>query len=148
MRWNHSEGDDSVVEISRDAFGSCWTLEDDSRFWRRLGGGSGLLRLWQDAKEVRLACRRLGEHPSDRTFLMYRLHLMRVCVFLSFVEGVPRIVYKELPHFFARFAAQVFCEMLSRAELVAEEDPEFFRDHEWAQIHCYTYRSAAGTAAR
>ena len=147
MRAMGGEGD-GLVEIERDAFGSCWTLEDDSRFWRRLGGVRGLLQLQRDGRKVAIACRRLGEHRSDRTFLVYRLHLMTVCVWLSFVEGLLRIVYKELPHFFARFAAQIFCEMLSRAELIAEEDPEFFRDHEWAQIHTYTYRSAAGTAAR
>ena len=148
MQGKNGESDGAPVEIARDAFGSCWTLEDDSRFWRRLRGGRGLLQLWRDARGVSLACQRLGEHRSDRAFLVYRLHLMTVCVFFSFVEGVLRIVYKELPHFFARFAAQIFCEMLSRAELVAEEDPEFFREHEWAQIHSYTYRSAAGTAAR
>lgn len=107
-----------------------------------------MLQLWRDARRVALACQRLGGHRSDHAFLVYRLHIMAVCVFLSFVEGVLRIVYKELPHFFARFAAQIFCEMLSSAELVAEEDPESFREHEWAQIHSYTYRSAAGTAAR
>ena len=79
MRAMGGEGD-GLVEIERDAFGSCWTLEDDSRFWRRLGGVRGLLQLQRDGRKVAIACRRLGEHRSDRTFLVYRLHLMTVCV--------------------------------------------------------------------
>jgi hypothetical protein len=149
MRWSHSEQAGGLVEVSRESFGSGWTLEDDVRFWRRLQGGKGLLRLWSDGRKIARSCRRLGEHRSDRVFLGDRRFLMGVCVFLSFVEEAPRfVVYKELPHFFARFATQIFCEILSRAELVAEEDPNFFREHEWAQIHSYTYRSSAGTAAR
>jgi hypothetical protein len=148
MRWNQSEPDASSVEISLDAFGNCWTLEDDRRFWRRMHGGSGLLQLWRDAHKLSDGCQQLGEHRSDRAFLVSRLHLMTVCVTLSFLEAVPRLVYRELPHFFARFAAQAFCEMLSRAELVAEENPEAFRDYEWAQIHSHTYRAPAGATAR
>jgi hypothetical protein len=148
MRWSGWEHDELVVEVSRESFGSGWTLADDSRFWRRLHGSMGLLQLWRDGRMMTRACGRLGEHESDRVFLGHRVRLMAVCVFFSFVEEALRIVYKELPHFFARFATQIFCEILSRAELVAEEDPYFFHEYHFAEIHPYTYRSAAGTAAR
>jgi hypothetical protein len=148
MRWSRSEQDELVVEVSRESFGSGWTLADDARFWRRLHGGPGLVQLWRDGRTITRACERLSQHESDRVFLDHRLHMMAVCVFFSFVEEAPRIVYKELPHFFARFAAQIFCEILSRAELVAEEEQDFFREYEWVQIRPYTYRSSAGTTAR
>jgi hypothetical protein len=148
MGWHRRDQDVLLVEVFRESFDNGWTLEDDARFWRRLRGCSGLLKLWGDGRRIARSCRRLGEHESDRVFLRDRLRLMTVCVFFSLVEEAPRIVYKELPHFFARFAAQVFCEILSRAELVAEEDPDFFREQRWAQIHSYIYRSPVGTAAR
>jgi hypothetical protein len=158
MRRNHTGADTSLggislvevslVEISRDCFGDCWTLEDDRKFWRRLQGRAGLMQLWGDANRLTADCRRLDEQRSDRAFLMSRLYVMTACVLLSFLEAVPRIVYKELPHFFARFAAQTFCEMLSRVELVAEENPNIFRDNEWSQLRTYTYRSPSGAAAR
>ena len=111
-----------VVELSRDAFGSGWTLADDRRFWKRMHGLSGLLHLWRDAKKFTTFCLQVSEQRSDRDFLVYRLHLMTICIFLSFLESVPRIIWRKLPHFFAKFAAQMFCEILSRAELVAEEN--------------------------
>jgi hypothetical protein len=148
MRLRNNESDACLVEISRDSFGSCWTLEDDRIFWRRLRGGAGLMQLWGDANRLTADCRQLGDHRSDHAFLVSRLHLMTACVLLSLLEAVPRMVYRELPHFFARFAAQAFCEMLSRAELVAEENPNIFRDNEWSQLCIYTYRSPTGAAAR
>jgi hypothetical protein len=148
----HRPIDGYVVEISRDAFGNGWTLEDDRRFWKRIHGRSGLLQLRRDAKKLTDFCLRVSEHRSDRDFLVYRLHLMTICILLSFVECVPRVVWKELPHFFAKFAAQIFCEMLSRAELVAEENGRaltgVFGDDNGAPIHPFTYRSPARGAAR
>jgi hypothetical protein len=141
-----------VVELSRDAFGSGWTLADDRRFWKRMHGISGLLHLWRDAKKITTFCQRVSEHRSDRDFLAYRLHLMTICIFLSFLESVPRIIWREFPHFFAKFAAQIFCEMLSRAELVAEENAcaltGVLGEENGAPIHPFTYRSPAGGAAR
>ena len=66
-------------------------------------GHTGLLHLLKDARKLTVLCLRLSEHRSDRDFLIYRLHLIAVCVLLSFLESVPRVVCNELPHFFARF---------------------------------------------
>jgi hypothetical protein len=141
-----------VVELSRDAFGNGWTLEDDRRFWKRMHGRSGLLQLRKDAKKLTAFCLRVSEDRNDRDFLIYRLHLMTICILLSFLESVPRVVWRELPHFFARFAAQMFCEMLSRAELVVEENASalagVFGENDGAPIPSYTYRSPAGATAR
>jgi hypothetical protein len=136
------------VEISREAFASSWTTEDDRWFWRRLRGNSGLLQIWWDAHRLTNHCLRAGIHPSDKEFLVARMHLMTLCVGLSLAEVLARIFSPQLPHFFARFAVQAFCEMLGRTELIAEEHPDVFHGDDWDQIGYDYYRSPLGTTAR
>ena len=147
----HPAANAYVVELSRDAFGEGWTLEDDRRFWKRMHGRLGLLQLSREAEKLTTYCLCLNERRSDRDFLVYRLRVIKVCILLSFLESVPRLMCKELPHFFARFAAQMFCEILSRAELVVEENScsliGIFREDDGAPIEAYTYRTTARTAA-
>lgn len=113
--------DASVAQMLRESFGPAWTLEDDRRFWARMRGRQGLRKLKKDAKALEALCRRLSEDPNDRAFMKHRLQLMSVCLQLSNCEGTARIFYRRLPHFFARFAAELFSEMMGRAELVVEE---------------------------
>jgi len=54
--------------------------------------------------------------------------------------------------FLPGFAAQMFCEMLSRAELMVEENgcslTSLFGENDGAKIHPYIYRSPARAAPR
>lgn len=111
----------SVVQMLRDEFGPGWTFEDDRRFWARIHGRHGLRVLQRDARALEALCKKFNADETDQAFMKYRLHLMAVCVSLSKFESTARIIVTKLPHFFARFAAEIFCEMLGRAELVIEE---------------------------
>jgi hypothetical protein len=113
--------DSSLVQILRAEFGPGWTIDDDRRFWKRIQAGAGLRRMCKDAQALEELCRRLSEDSSDREFMKYRSMMITLCLWLSRLEHFARIIYRNLPHFFARFAAELFVEMISRAELVAEE---------------------------
>jgi hypothetical protein len=111
----------SVVQMFRDKFGPGWTIEDDRRFWARIQGRQGLRELIKDAKALEALCKELSKDSSDQEFMRHRLQLITICVSLSSFESTARIISTKFPHFFARFAAEIFCEMLGRAELVIEE---------------------------
>jgi hypothetical protein len=111
----------SVVQMFQEKFGPGWTIEDDRRFWARIQGYRGLRGLRKDAKALEAMCKRLSDSSTDQEFMKHRLRLMAVCVSLSRFESTARIISTKFPHFFARFAAEMFCEMLGRAELVVEE---------------------------
>jgi hypothetical protein len=111
----------SVVQMFRDKFGPGWTIEDDRRFWARIQGRQGLRELIKDAKALEALCKELSKDSSDQEFMRHRLQLITICVSLSRFESTARIISTKFPHFFARFAAEIFCEMLGRAELVIEE---------------------------
>ncbi len=120
--------DSYLVQMFRDNFGTGWTIEDDRRFWTRIQGRRGLRRLRRDARALERLCKRLSASPNDLEFMKYRLWLMSVCIRFSDFEGAARIIYRKLPHFFARFAAELFSEMLDRAELITEEKlPQFLK---------------------
>jgi hypothetical protein len=111
----------SVVQIFRDKFVPSWTMEDDRRFWAGIQGYRGLRGLRKDAKALEAICKRLSDSSTDQEFMKHRLRLMAVCVSLSRFESTARIISTKFPHFFARFVAEIFCEMLGRAELIIEE---------------------------
>lgn len=111
----------SLVQMFREKFGPGWTIEDDRRFWRRIQGRQGLCELRKDAKVLEAICKELSNNSTDQEFMKHRLQLMAICVNLSRLESTARIISTKFPHFFARFAAEIFCEMLGRAELIIEE---------------------------
>jgi hypothetical protein len=80
-----------------------------------------LRELIKDAKTLEALCKELSEDPTDQEFMAHRLRLIAICVRLNWFESTARIISTKFPHFFARFAAEIFCEMLGRAELVIEE---------------------------
>jgi hypothetical protein len=111
----------SMVQMFREKFGPGWTIEDDRRFWARIQGRHGLCGLRKDAKILEAICKELSNNSTDQEFMKHRLQLMAVCINLSRFESTARIISTHFPHFFARFAAEIFCEMLGRAELIIEE---------------------------
>jgi hypothetical protein len=111
----------SVVQMFRDKFGPGWTIEDDRRFWARIQGRQGLCGLKRDAKALESICKELSSNSIDQEFMKHRLQLIGICVSLSRFESTARIISTKFPHFFARFVAEIFCEMLGRAELIIEE---------------------------
>jgi hypothetical protein len=113
--------DSSVVQMLREKVGPGWTIDDDRRFWTRLRGRPGLEKLRIDAKALREMCWRLSENNNDREFMKYRFQLIALYLRLNDIECFLRIIHPNLPHFSARFAAELFIEMLGRAELIAEE---------------------------
>jgi hypothetical protein len=113
--------DSSLVQMLREKFGPGWTIDDDRRFWTRMRGRPGLEKLRVDARALKQMCWRLSENKTDREFMSYRLQLITLCLLLHRIESFLRIIHTNLPHFFARFAAELFIEMLGRAELIAEE---------------------------
>lgn len=118
-----------VLEMFREEFGAGWTTEDDGRFWKVLCGRRGLRALVVDAKQLEALCHRISESPADRRYMKHRLRFLRLCVGLSCLEAPVRIFSKNLPHFFAKFAAELFTEMADRAELVLEENgPKLLKD--------------------
>jgi hypothetical protein len=113
--------DSSVVQMLREKFGPGWTIDDDRRFWTRMRGRPGLEKLRVDAKTLKQMSWQLSENKTDREFMKYRFQLITLCSLLHEIESFFRIIHPNLPHFFARFAAELFTEMLGRAELIAEE---------------------------
>jgi hypothetical protein len=111
----------SLVQMFRETFGPGWTIEDDRRFWTRIQGRQGLCELRKDAKALEAICKELSNNPTDQEFMKHRLQLMIICVNLSRFETTARMISTQFPHFFARFAAEIFCEMLGRAQLIIEE---------------------------
>jgi hypothetical protein len=144
--------DPSVVREFRDEFGPGWTLEDDRRFWRKIQAGKGLRGLKKDARSLEALCRGLSAHPTDREFMRERLRIMRLVLGLHQLESTARIIYQQLPHFSARFAAEIFCEMAGRAELILEEKAPhllgIFGETDDQTVHTGKNCAAAGGAAR
>jgi hypothetical protein len=142
----------SVVQMFRDKFGPSWTIEDDRRFWARIQGYQGLRELRKDAKALEAMCKKLSNSSSDREFMKHRLRLVAICVSLSRFESTARIISTKFPHFFARFAAEMFCEMLGRAELVIEEKAprllRIFGEIDGQAIVADTNNTPPGRAAR
>lgn len=141
----------TVVQMFRDNLGTCWTSEDDRRFWTRLRGRRGLNTMREDAKALERLCRQLSKDPTDLEFMRYRLRVLGICLRLSGCEDTARIIYRKLPHFFARFAAELFNEMLGRAELVIEERApqllESFGEPYGQATHTFAHRASAGSTA-
>ena len=144
--------DPSVVHMFREQFGPGWTIEDDRRFWKAVQEGRKLADLARDASALEALCRRLSNHPADRDFMKHRLQVMNVCFSLSRFESIARIIYRQLPHFSARFAAEIFCEMVGRAELILEEKAPhllgIFGEADGQPVHASANFAAAGGEAR
>lgn len=144
--------DPSVVREFRRGFGPGWTMEDDRRFWRKIQTSKGLRGLKRDARCLEALCRHLSVHPTDREFMRYRLHFVNLFLGLHRLESTARIIYQQLPHFSARFAAEIFCEMAGRAELILEEKAPhllgIFGEADDQAVHTGTNSAAARGAAR
>lgn len=149
--------DSSVLEMMRESFGPGWTIDDDHRFWRKIGGTEGLRKLCHDAKTLMALCEQLSEEPSDRDYMKCRARLVVLSVSMARLESCLCMYCEEIPHFFARFTAQLFSEMVGRAALFLEQTaPELlnaFGEIDGQASSTLTNRTylggtASGTAAR